>query len=95
MPGGQKGDTVRRSLAVLAVTLGALGSGVGSAAAAPPNFTAAQHLCEAQGGVFTSFPPTFYQCADSQANPGAVSLCERAYGGEFNPAILTYQCATP
>lgn len=82
---------MRRLLAV-AVVIGAFGVGASSASAAPPDFTAAQRLCEAQGGLFGAIPDDRYACnfydwmsgspTEEEVRAGR-ALCEQVYKGAF------------
>lgn len=96
-----EGVLMRRSLVTLLVTaVAALGT-VGSPAAAPPNFTAAESLCTAGGYFFASFGPTQYSCSSFSGDflqrniTPARALCENAYGGLFRiipPGANFYVC---
>jgi hypothetical protein len=90
---------VRRFVATLLVTAAAALGAVGTPAAAPPNFTAAEHICTADGGVFASFGSTYYLCGNFSGFTSdlraARALCENAYGGHFRtvpPARQLYDC---
>jgi hypothetical protein len=90
-------------LAVMALAVVALWTGVGSATAAPPNFTAGQKLCEAQGGVYALTAVNRYQCDSvdgsiSERELGtARKLCVNGYAGhfqQFGPSfdVVAYGC---
>ena len=81
---------------VIAATafLVALGSGVTTAAAAPPDRSAPRHICEANGGRFSenfleSGDAGVYLCAPETIGfthgelTAARAVCENAYGGRF------------
>jgi hypothetical protein len=81
---------MRALLATLVITAIAALAAVSSAAAAPPNFNAAESLCTAQGGVFQApsdpTPPSQYLCvktdrfSDAEVKP-QIALCYKVYGG--------------
>jgi hypothetical protein len=74
----------------------------GSAAAAPPNFTPAEKLCAAQGGLFSEIS-IVYGCLTNQPPFSerdlrvASRLCGSAYKGTFLvlAAGRVYECLLP
>jgi hypothetical protein len=95
-----KGKAVCRLLATLLVTGVVALVAVGSAAAAPANFTAAERLCLLAGAFNFSSSAEQYNCSkasDFLANDftPARALCENAYGGRFTtipPGANFYVC---
>jgi len=97
---------MRRTLALAGVVSGALlWAAAGSAVAGPPNYTAAERLCESQSGRFISTSGPFRDIYGCLSNDGqghvpfteqqaraAERLCARAYGGRFELAFDRYDC---
>lgn len=86
-----------KRLLAMAVVIAAFGLGGSSASAAPPNLTAAQVLCEQEGGALFPFDGS-YSCLPFPFFPrpeplserqrrAAQAVCEGAYGGTWIPTV--------
>ena len=67
-----------------------------SAALAAPSLTAAERLCDSQGGTFTSPGGLSYHCTQGSFSDVQLSVarrqCEDAYKGSFSGVPGSYHC---